>query len=370
MVGSISNDEPFELSKAMKTMIKIQKNRFRTTIDENSSNNDDKIYNSIIKEILDKEVYKMDEVYIDPKIDVELPNKLDDTIMPTMASLSCSSKLKFESNSTKTMATLFVDHAKKQDKNDAKSTMFGDDNILQWLKKNLQDKTTNQFEESKNVKCKNYDDMNVSSCFQQKPNNDDIVSKTTDSTIDEPINCDDSCGSSNTTPCSNHYYGILQCKQRQKHEKCDIHGIDLKMVCAHPKHKLTSNKMKKDIMQGYGISDTIKAKSIKINKLTHAKQKLLSQQNTRITKSMSNEERVFEKYKTLAYAKKAHDHLNEFDSDLLFSNKQRNILAKCHATKVKDKELYKMIDDIMLLDHGNGSKTNTKEAKKRQDDKP
>jgi len=211
VVGTTCNYETFELSKAMKTMIKIQQNRYRSTIDENSLDNDDQNYSSIINEILNKEVYKMDEICENSKVDVELPNKLDDTIMPTMASLcGTSSKLKSDSNSTKTMAMLFVDHTKKNVNEEA--TMFGDDNILQWLKKNVHNKTSNPSEKSKNEKCRSYNDMLTSNCFEQKSNNNDIGSRT----VDEPSDCDDSCSISNATLCSNHYYDILQCKQRTK----------------------------------------------------------------------------------------------------------------------------------------------------------
>jgi len=55
---------------------------------------------------------------------------------------------------------------------------------------------------------------------------------TTTYAIDESID-HNMCSSNNTSLSSNHYYDTFQYKQQQKHEKCGIHGIELKMVCTY-----------------------------------------------------------------------------------------------------------------------------------------
>lgn len=366
MVDTLCTKEPFELSKAMKTMIQIQQNRFKNRISERSLNKNDTNYDSIIEEILNQELDKKDEICMDSKMSM----KSNDTIMPTMATLSHSSNLKLEKKSSK-MATLLVkDCMRKKQNVDGSPHLCGDDNILQWLHTNLQNKSFIKSKGPEDEKQDNCDD--TLNCFHQKSN--DVESMTTNSIINEHLNYHpstgktlNSCsGSSSITSYSGHYYDILQCKQRLKHEKCDIHGIDLKMICAYPTKKLSiaQNKIKKDIIQRYGACDIYnKEKPKKIKKLAITKVKPSFQQSARIAKVMSKEEQVFESYKALGFARKAHNHLNEFDADLFNSNRQRNIPLKARGMKIKNPELHKMIDDIMLLNFESGSTKNIQETK-------
>ena len=372
MVDMVCNKEPFELSKAMKTMIQIQQNRYRRTINENNFNKNDTNYNLIIEEILTKQYNKEDEVYMESRIDSEMSLKSNDTIMPTMASLSHNSKLESKRNSIK-MATLLVkDCVKKQDK-DIKPSTCCDDNILQSFNKNFKNKIRIQSKLLEENKCSNKcheccTDISTINCFHQKPN-DDVVSISTNFIIDEPLDCyiskektiDSSCSSnssSSITLDSGHYYDMLHCKQRLKHEKCDIHGIDLKMICAFPIDNFSAkNRIRKEVIRRYGACDTYIKKPIKIKKSINSNLKPSFQQNSKVAKIMSKEEQIFESYKALGYAKKAHHHLNEYDSNSFVSNRRRNIPMKSRSMKVKDQELHKMIDDIMLLNHNFESKS-------------
>ena len=354
------NQEPFELSKAMKTMIQIQQNRFKSTIDDKPINKDNSNYNSTIEEILSRQCNKKDESYRDSNIDADMLMNSHGTIMPTMATLSYSTKLENSRKKYKTMATLLGEDCVEKEHDidvNAEATICGDDNISQWLNNNLKNKTKTKSKRLNNNKHGCCNDIVTLDSLHQK-SNDDIMSTTSDSIIDESSGChtpiekttNSSCRTNSITSSKEHYYDILQCKQRLKHEKCDIHGVDLKMVCPYPTNKFSNqNRIKQEIIQRYGACNTFaKDKSLKNKKLTNSKSKPICQQSARIAKVMSKEEQVFQNYKALGHAKRAQNHLNEYDSDMFFSKEQRNIPMKFRRVKVKDQELHKMIDDIMI----------------------
>jgi len=84
---------------------------------------------------------------------------------------------------------------------------------------------------------------------------------------------------------------FFNANNEQKYEKCDIHGIDLKMVCAYPICKLPNpTKIKRDVMHRYKMYDTCnKDKSLNNKKSNHPKLKSL-QPNTRIVKNIPTAE--------------------------------------------------------------------------------
>jgi hypothetical protein len=376
MVEAMHNEDSFELSRAMKAMIQIQQNRFKTTIDEKSLNNNNANYYSTIEEILNRQYSKKDEVCMNSKIDAKMSIKSNETIMPTMATLSHSSNLEDSEKKSMTIATLLVEgHSEKKPNIDVnvQTTTCGDDNTLQWLNNNFKNKPKIQSKKLNNDKHDGCNDISTLDCFHQKLDND-VVSITTNSVLDEPFNwhvptektSDSSCCSGSITSSSEHYYDIFQCKQRQKHEKCEIHGTHLNMVYAYPRNKSSiQNRIRKDVIQHYGAYNTtgnVNEKSIRIKKIANSKPHLFHQQSGRIAKIMTKEEQVFENYKALGHAKKAHNHLNEYDSNLFFPNRKKNIKIQSYNLKVRDQELHKMIDDIMLLNHRNGSKQSNNET--------